>query len=48
MQPISLKGWGQQSVCNSHGTEYKEASDLWSSVAVHMKEGLFEEEKSCQ
>lgn len=41
-------GLGQQFVCNSRGTGHKEASDLGSSVAVHMKERLFEDEKSCQ
>lgn len=48
LQLMSLKEWGQKFVCNYHGTEYKDASDLLTSVAVHLNKELFEDGKSCQ
>lgn len=48
LRPISLKEWGQQFVCKCHGTKYKDASDLRTPVAMPLKEGLFENGKSCQ
>lgn len=47
LQPVSLKERGQKFVCNYHGTEYKDASDLWPSEAVHLNKELFEDGKSC-
>lgn len=47
-QIISLKKQEQKFVCDYSGTENKGHGDLWTVVAVHLKEELFKSGKSCQ